>query len=423
LLECKARVVNARMIDIDRERKLVILHDGSAINYDYLILAAGLTDKTLQHLGYMTRSATPIEGYHHIEGLISIDDPYIYQHFREKGKIANLIFNKKKPQHVVVYGRSLNCFCCIQGLIARGMRPEYIHYAIPDEFTYVTEGYTEEEIAAGIDTINPPAFKDPTIFDFMLKKLKALGVNIVEDVKIHSFIETGDEKKQDEEKNSLECVVFEKIHKAEEEEEQKQNNTVSDEEEEEGENDNFIKIQCRVCITAGHRDVDVDIFNAIHDNSLVYNGRLIVDRIFQTADLSIFGGGTLCAFSGKYKSLIQGRSLRMENYNSREIGMRMARAFFDLLDPIAKNINGENALSEEIPFFSLPFGQGGVIPGNLNYYYITLPYDTLAIRENEGATRNPLVSNTLKDDGSGHFIKFSFNNIGIINSVAYLVSI
>jgi len=47
LLECRTRVINARMIDIDREKKLVVLHDGHALNYDYLVITAGLTDKTL----------------------------------------------------------------------------------------------------------------------------------------------------------------------------------------------------------------------------------------------------------------------------------------------------------------------------------------------------------------------------------------
>jgi hypothetical protein len=43
---------------------------------------------------------------------------------------------------------------------------------------------------------------------------------------------------------------------------------------------NELELQCRVLITAGHRDVDEDVFHAIHNNGLVYNGRLIVDKNF-----------------------------------------------------------------------------------------------------------------------------------------------
>jgi hypothetical protein len=41
-----------------------------------------------------------------------------------------------------------------------------------------------------------------------------------------------------------------------------------------------LEVECRVLITAGHRDVDQDVFLAIHNNGLVYNGRLIVDKSF-----------------------------------------------------------------------------------------------------------------------------------------------
>ena len=43
---------------------------------------------------------------------------------------------------------------------------------------------------------------------------------------------------------------------------------------------NETEIDCSVLITAGHRDVDYDVFNSIHNNGLVYNGRLIVDKNF-----------------------------------------------------------------------------------------------------------------------------------------------
>ena len=66
---------------------------------------------------------------------------------------------------------------------------------------------------------------------------------------------------------------------------------------------NELELHCRVLITAGHKDVDGDVFNSIHNNGLVYNGRLIVDKNFQTTDPSIFAAGPLCEFSGRYKAI------------------------------------------------------------------------------------------------------------------------
>lgn len=43
---------------------------------------------------------------------------------------------------------------------------------------------------------------------------------------------------------------------------------------------NELEIECKVLISAGHRDVDQDVFHSIHNNGLVYNGRLIVDKSF-----------------------------------------------------------------------------------------------------------------------------------------------
>lgn len=96
---------------------------------------------------------------------------------------------------------------------------------------------------------------------------------------------------------------------------------------------NELELECDVLITCGHRDVDTDVFQSIHNNGLVYNGRLIVDKNFQTTDHSIFAAGSLCEFSGRYASLSQGRSLRMDRYNGREMGSRLARSVFDLYDP------------------------------------------------------------------------------------------
>jgi hypothetical protein len=43
---------------------------------------------------------------------------------------------------------------------------------------------------------------------------------------------------------------------------------------------NELEVECKVLITAGHQDVDQDVFLSIHNNGLVYNGRLIVDKSF-----------------------------------------------------------------------------------------------------------------------------------------------
>jgi hypothetical protein len=60
MLESRVRVINARMVDIDRSDKNIVLHDDTVIPYDTLVLGMGIQDKTLNTLDYASRGiATP----------------------------------------------------------------------------------------------------------------------------------------------------------------------------------------------------------------------------------------------------------------------------------------------------------------------------------------------------------------------------
>lgn len=292
--------------------------------------------------------------------------------------------------------------------------------------------------------IYPDAFDDDLEIEKKVQQmLRDLGVNIVEDVKLLEVIAVGVDGKDDDSNAQLERVVFKRTDMKEEEEQEDEDNA-SDENSEDSENmshdnmdaagdddnrddarqkkvkrkKNQQEMECRVLITCCHRDVDEDVFRSIHENGLVYNGRLIVDRNFQTTDPSIFAAGSLCEFSNRYKALSQGRPLRMDRYNGREIGSRLARSVFDIYDPNGHADNQE----DELPLFYLPQGQGGVLPRGIIYYHIkTTNPMILNPGEQEKQNRDHLVSDKLDfNTGKGHFIKFTFNSIGLIDSVTYM---
>jgi hypothetical protein len=142
-----------------------------------------------------------------------------------------------------------------------------------------------------------------------------MGITITKETKLFR-IETDknqdekDVKKKDDDDNAtLERVVFKRMDMPDEEEEEDEINMSDDNSENEDGNSkgdnmdgmdedefgeqkelekhkktkkkkNELEIECRVLITCGHRDVDEDVFNSIHDNGLVYNGRLIVNKNF-----------------------------------------------------------------------------------------------------------------------------------------------
>ena len=286
MLESRIKVINARMIDIDRQQKCVILHDESIIPYDILILTMGLQDNTLQSLKYVSRGIAPIpQDYLHVEGLISLDDPYLYQHLRDGGTIISMLSHRKKPEKCVIYGRHVNCLTLIQGLIKRGVRPSNITYAIPD---------LSEELETPTDeySLNPKAFYDKDAEQMIFSNLQVLGVHVIKDVLL--------KKIEEDEKNTLTMAIFEKqgempaelAAKAEKnsEDEIEEDSKSGEEDKKEGAELNWreVKCECRVLFTSGHRDVDIDVFNALHNNSLVYNGRLVVDNNFQVLDFLSF---------------------------------------------------------------------------------------------------------------------------------------
>jgi hypothetical protein len=221
------------------------------------------------------------------------------------------------------------------------------------------------------------AFDDPAVLEKVQASLEARGVRIIRRAKLFEVEEDADE--------GLEAVAFKLLDIPDEEEDEDELEGVDEKSEGQGSNmgsgaagtgeegsqaeedgeqeaehikqkkkrkKNELEVECRVLITAGHRDVDQDVFLAIHNNGLVYNGRLVVDKSFQTTDPSIFAAGSLCEFSGRYKALSQGKPLRMDRYNGREMGSRLARSVFDIYDSQA-NLDG---MEEELPSFYLPQG-------------------------------------------------------------------
>jgi len=307
MLESRVRVINARMVDIDRSDKNIILHDDTVIPYDTLVLGMGIQDKTLASLGYGSRGIAPLPAnLKRADGILSIDDPYLYQHLRKDGTLINILTDKKRVKDCVIYGRGLSTYCCIQGLLERGVKAEQITLAIPSSECHVEESYNEKEMMmADLPFISQEAFEDESIEEKIQSVLAAKGVKIIKRAKLFEIEEDADE--------GLESVVFKLLDVPEEDEDEDELEGVEEKSQvegsemgsgagatgeegsqadEEGELEadymkakkkrkkNEKEVLCKVLITAGHRDVDLDVFNSIHNNGLVYNGRMIVDKNF-----------------------------------------------------------------------------------------------------------------------------------------------
>ena len=430
LLESRISVLDSRLIDIDRKNKIAILHDGKTLPYDILILTMGLQEKTLQSLKYFSCGIYPRpKEFAQAEGIFSIDDPYLYTHLEKGKKLIGILSHKKKPQDVVIYGRSLSSLCCIKGLIKRNVKPQNIILAIPSLASHAIDEFdTEEELKNMEGIINPRGIEDKDLNEIILDYLANKGVRVMKDVIIKEIKIA--ENLENPDKPELETVIFEKLGNLEESEqdereanpEKKEDEAVGEEEEEEEDKEVNLrekKVPCKVLICCGYRDVDHDVFKAIINNSLVYNGRLVVEKNFQTNDPAIFAGGSLSTFSGVCKLISKGRPLEMHYYNGREIGRSLSKALLMEIDPINAGVE-MSSVTEEQSFYSfkLPQGIGGVLPGDLYYYHIK----QMAVNSKENPEEcSELVCNNLKEDLKGNYIKFTFSSLGVIESVSYLV--
>eukprot|EP00358_Blepharisma_japonicum_P002690 CAMPEP_0202952908 /NCGR_PEP_ID=MMETSP1395-20130829/41799_1 /ASSEMBLY_ACC=CAM_ASM_000871 /TAXON_ID=5961 /ORGANISM="Blepharisma japonicum, Strain Stock R1072" /LENGTH=536 /DNA_ID=CAMNT_0049664651 /DNA_START=980 /DNA_END=2586 /DNA_ORIENTATION=+ len=392
LLESRVTVIDGRLIEIDREHKQIILHDDSKLMYDILILTMGLQDSTLQQMGRVSRGIAPIpENKIYTDGVLSIDDPYLYQHFRPEGNLMAILNHRKQPGTTVIYGYTLNAFAFIQGLLSKGINPIRIKLVVPHAVFEPDDSLDPHFGGDENILINHPAFEnDQNVEKRMREELKKLNIQAYYGATLIS-INTDD-------KSNLQSI------------------TISYNEEE-------ITVNCKVLVSAGRVDVDDEIFGAIHNNGLVFNGRVIVSNQFLTTDPSIYAAGTLCEFSQQFRSLSAGRCLRMDRYNGREIGVRLARSVLSMIELDSLQGLFED-LKDEMPYFYMPRGKGGMLPGNFHYYYIEAPkYAEPKIIKNNPKNREDVISDTIHTDEEGnikgHYIRFSFNNFGLVDSVTY----
>lgn len=457
MLELRVRILDSRMVQIDRQQKCCALHDGSMLPYDYLIVAAGLQDDALHSLRIRSWGVEHVtDGYRRVNGAMSADDSSIRDLLVEGGTLVkSLIWNPLS--YAVVYGRSLNAYCVVQGLLLRKVPAKKIILVLPArdkdasrqlQVDAFYEGdVVEEKIHGILEAMGLKVYENYKILGIqqcIRQRLKAL---ILEDQNggevLASAGETGDSK------------TFAEHTKA-------PMGTMEDF----GVTPSGLPqklLACRICITADDVNVDPDIFNSVHGNGLVYDGRLIVDHNFKTTDPGIYGAGSLCEFSRRFQRKNASRYLRHDGFNGREVGSRLAHALLGMLDPVngdlasggsksapgkddvlkestrqgdsmldpmGRSIGEEPSLamdSEEsspelLPEFYMPIAKGGLLPGNLHYYRIHACRRADGQEDTEIASKEQaIVTDTLDTtNGKGHFCRLTLDNFGKVDSISYL---
>ncbi|KAM3135741.1 hypothetical protein pb186bvf_012138 [Paramecium bursaria] len=452
MIDARVTVVDAKMVKLDKKGNRILIDKNAYIPFDYLIITVGLIDTELQSrdlISYGLSSSPYYKNTSKINGVYSIDDPYLYHQFKLnkiKGSNIDKMTRKKKPLNITIYGNTLSTICFISGLINRGVAPERIYYVMPPK-TYKTQTkFTSNRDRLDYENkvINDPdQFENDEVKRKVFKQMKEMGVHMYEGFTLSNLYE-GQEGFGASSQNVLEKVVFSKraddyediqmqIDQKEQEKieliNNQENNMSRDQnDDDEGETQveliekeiQYLKsrlfdelhVDCRFFISSGLIDIDKEIFHIIHENGLVYNGRLIVKSNFQTTQDNIFACGKICEFSQRYKQQSVGRSLRLDKYNGRELGQKLSKCILEVLG--LSYLTSQNYSVEELPQLYMPIGQGGIVPFK-NYYY--------HIKKNDFAKPKQLhlqnEKKSLISDVKDHFLQFDVDPNGLIESVCY----
>ncbi|CAK8994403.1 Cilia- and flagella-associated protein 61 (CFAP61) (Flagellar-associated protein 61) [Durusdinium trenchii] len=441
MLELRVRILDSRMVHIDRQQKCCILHDGSMLPYDYLVVATGLQDDALHALKIQSMGVEHVtDGYRRVNGAMSAADPSIRDLLVEGGTLVkSLIWNPLS--YAVVYGRSLNAYCVVQGLLLRKVPAKKIILVLPPRLQESQQGLSVDAFFEG---------------DEVEKKihhiLETMGLKVYEGYRLLGIQQCT--------RGRLKGLVFEDHNGGavvplppEDTAEREQEKRFPAPEaarapmgilEDFGASPSNLPqklLACRICITADAVNVDPDIFNSVHGNGLVYDGRLIVDHHFGTTDPGIYGAGSLCEFSRRFQRQ-NSRYLRHDGFNGREVGAKLAGALLKRLDPV----NGDSvaaggpamatqeqlsasmltATEEEsspdlLPEFYMPIAKGGLLPGSLHYYRIHACRRGDVQEEQSDKDEQVIVTDTLDlTNGTGHFCRLTLDRFGKVDSITYL---
>jgi len=97
-------------------------------------------------------------------GVLSIDDPYLYKHLNNDGPLMRALTDRRRTSNCVVYGRTLNTYALIQGLLNAGVRPSSIILAIPEASCHIEEyDFSDAIMEEDLPVIYPSAFEDENI--------------------------------------------------------------------------------------------------------------------------------------------------------------------------------------------------------------------------------------------------------------------
>jgi len=173
-------------------------------------------------------------------------------------------------------------------------------------------------------------------------------------------------------------------------------------------------------VCADRPDVDADLFRAVNERGLVYDGRLVVNTRMRTTDEAVYACGPVTKLSRRFRV-----PYTHAQCNAREMGAKLAACVLQAVDPLAGTVAEElesaetavnlrdiEAVRTLLPDFRLPRGVRCMLPHGVYYLSTRVPEVVAPTKE--------LVTNPQLQDGALQYCKLLLDRHGRVGGVTYL---
>ena len=392
-LQARVTLVNGRLTDIDRKSKVIIISDSIPLEYDVLIISGAVQDSTFKSCS-KTANTHPAQLYD--KGIFSLGNGIA------DNAASTWLFGPHPPRSlgVIIYGSGMNAWSVIGRLLQKELSPDRITWILPNvEFTNGELGHET------IDEIAQMALKKSGIRLMVGYKLE--GIDFTETGKVCNINLSSMP-------GSPSFPKYEERRRRERERAERQAKYQAEK------NEEFWKIEekveaveifdevvmCGTLLLCEKLHADIDVFSAVNDAGLIYDGGIVVDNNFCTTDPFIFAAGNCTKFSRIYTDAV-----KHDQINARELGtfvglkviethldtlLEAPRAQLGIQQGLVDGIKlvsfdqssldrGRNVFSQgahqrsaqaskpPLPTFSLPKTQSMILPGGKLFFRSRLP--------------------------------------------------
>ncbi|GJQ85053.1 hypothetical protein Trydic_g3715 [Trypoxylus dichotomus] len=315
-------VITGVMSAIDRKNKTIAVN-GTNLNYDTLILTCGkqyqMPKRSVEKRGTMVERPNNVFIVN-----TETDIDIVIKTLRE-------LVEDDLPGSIIVYGYTLDAYCCLEAIIELGVPSSKIYFVLPPRYS---------DDSCSHNTI----FNDGDVEDAVNANIQALGIQMYVD---YEFVDWN----FDEKKYNITSIKFESLTRV-------------------------LDVECLAAFMYEKKGISTKTFHAIVNANLIFDGGVVIDTDCCTNDPNIYAAGTITKYSRRYYA----DHMKHCYFNRKEIGNKLGEHILHklirggLVEPDENIFTGcRTAGKKLVPRYTQPLMVYARLPGKINYMNVKKP--------------------------------------------------